>query len=367
MLKWVKRLFESRSYIPENDGHFWQNWHASINADAGIVGVGSPRRALGYAAVWQAVSLLSGDIASLPVVITDDSMDPEAALKDHPAYFLCRRMPSPGTNAFKFWRQLMSQTLIWGNGYAEIVRSSRFRPMELRLIPSEYVQLDHVTGFYQVQTNTGIRNLFPSEVFHLEGIDLGDGERLNLWQLASKSWGLGLAAEEFASAFFRSGALSAGTLEIPAAMSSKARDNLARDFRTQYGGIQNAHKMVMLREGVKFNRISVDPVDAELSILRNQQVSDVARWFNCPPDKLGLPTNVSYSSLIEQQKSYLESCLGPWLRAIQAEGWSKLLTTREQRDESVFVVHDLAPLFSADRDVEPEPEQPRPVNEEPAI
>lgn len=375
MFGWLNKILpQTRA---RQDANWWDNWAAetSDTAAPGAHRIRSPRQALTYAPVWQAVSLISGDVADFPVVVTDESRDPENAKKDHPAYFLLRRSPSPAMSANKFWRRFVAQLLLWNNAYAEIVRDARFRPIELILIPTEFVSVDPDTGWYLVNRNSGMVRLAPSQMFAVEGLSLGSDtmaggeiERLNLWKLAARSWGLGLSAEAFAAIFFERGAQNSGVLEVPASMSKDARDRLAQQVTKKYGGLENAFKVMVLRDGAKWTNTQVAPVDAELGPLRDAQVADVARWFNLPPEKLGLPVNVSYGSLIEQQKSYRTSTLAPILRSIQDEAWIKLLTTAEQRAEETFIVHDLDPLFAADADNPENQEstrQPRPNEQEP--
>lgn len=310
----------------------------------------SPQSVLQYAPVVQAVSLISGDIAKKQVMITQDDpqrvQSPEPWMEHTASYLVCKE-PRPGVTAFQFWRRVMLNALIGNSGYAIITRNGSGRPIQLWEIPYWWVYWNTTTEMYEVTVNGpgGIiqeRFNVPQEnMLHIEGLCYSDYWRelcVTIYNLGP-SWGLGKAAEDFLRVFFERGAQQSGVVTVPAAMKKAAREKVEEGIVKKYGGLRNAFKIMVLRDGAKFESTQVAPVDAEISNVRNAQVADVARSFNLPPHKLGLPMNVSYSSLIEEEKAYTYSTLGPWLTEIQSEIWCKLLTERQKRSGGVFVTH----------------------------
>ncbi len=77
--------------------------------------------ALQYAPVWQAVNVIAGDVAQLPLIVYRRlPNDGRERAVDHPGYRLLRRRPNPEMTPYVFKEILTAQALTWGNGYAEI-------------------------------------------------------------------------------------------------------------------------------------------------------------------------------------------------------------------------------------------------------
>jgi len=161
-------------------------------------------------------------------------------------------------------------------------------------------------------------------------------------------WALTLDSETYSRKFFENGANAGGILELPLGMTKKGADNLVEGFYKHHTSVQNAFKTVVLREGAKFHKTQVNPSDAELNELRQQQIREVARWYNLPPHKLGDGTNASYNSLEQENKSYLDSTLSPWLTTITTQCESKLLVRRIQSRGTIYFQHDTRKLEQAE-------------------
>ena len=336
----------------------------------------NPRLPLTYPATAQALQLISGDIATKPLVLTKDNPmkvdDPEPWHDSQVNYLICKQ-PRPHVTAFQFWRRIMLNCLVGNSGYAMIIREGD-KPVELWELPYWWVYWNTVTEHYEVTVNGPggiIQERFDvpqHNMIHIEGLCYSDYWRelcVTFYNLGP-SWGVGKAAEDFIRVFFERGAQASGVITVPAAMKKAAREKIEEGIIKKYGGLNNAFKIMVLRDGAKFESTQVAPVDAEVSKIRQDQVADVARSFNLPPHKLGLPMNVSYSSLLEEEKAYTRSTLGPWLVEIQTEVWNKLLTERQKRSvtEPVYVTH-LRRTFVPEEAAPAAMQQPRPSRTEP--
>ena len=84
------------------------------------------RSAMQMSAVYACVRILSEAIAALPLHFYwyNDTGGKEKAL-DHPLYPLLHDEPNPEMTAFSFRETLMTHLLLWGNGYAQIIRNGR--------------------------------------------------------------------------------------------------------------------------------------------------------------------------------------------------------------------------------------------------
>ena len=77
--------------------------------------------------------------------------------------------------------------------------------------------------------------------------------------------------------------------------------------------------------------------DAQFLETRKFGLVDVANWFSVPPHKVGADTNTSYKSLEEENQSYFDDGLDPWLCTLEDECRDKLLTEEEKAQDTHVV------------------------------
>lgn len=307
---------------------------------------------LSLAPVFQAVSIISGDAAGVRMSLYKQlaNGDNVVAVGD-PRQFAVHRRANIETSANEFWRRLVAHACLWQNGYAWI-RRVEGRPglVEMyNLLPDRTKLERREDGSLVYWTEVG-GELWPlhyRDVFHLKGLSIDTPLGFDLIHAARNAIGLALAAEKFSSRFFKHGAHAGGILEIPAAMTERAADQLEQGFRSRLGSDQ-WFRTVVLRDGAKFHQTTVDAERSQLHQLREDQVRDVARFFNLPPYKLGVADSQSYNSVEQAQLHYLTGTLWHWLRAIASESDLKLLTETELRQETHAFEHDVDDLAGPD-------------------
>ena len=336
--------------LPLDDASLWREYGLSSSTAAGASI--SPSSALTYSPVWQAVNLISGDVAKLPLNIYARTAAGGRELdRMHPVYRLVRKFPNSQMAAFKFWRRLMVHCLIWNRAYALIVRDGAGVPSELLPLCPDRTALvtrdTEIGPYYATEIDGMIRGFSPRDVLHFEGISV-NGDDCELVSKARNSWSLGLTAENFASRFFKNGAKTSGILELPLGISKKAADTVKEGFYNTQSRMDNAFKTIVLRDGAKFHSTSVTPRDGLMGDVRDQQVKEVARWYNLPPHKLGAGEKFSYNSLEQENQSYLDSTLSHWLWTIKSECELKLLSNSEQDRDTHYIEHNTRALLQAD-------------------
>ncbi len=320
----------------------------------------SHENSLMIAAVYQAVSLISGSVSRLPLYVhmrlKDD--DREIATK-HRAYFATAIRANPLKSAKRFWRDLMVHALIFNNGYGYIAETPK--GIELyNLLPDrtapEWVKIEDKSkpsGYrtelvYVTEVDGRLVTLMPSQVIHIRGISLDGIKGVDLTECARDAWGLALAAQNFESKFFKNGARMGGTLELPAILSRQAVNNIEEGFRKNYEEGDNPFKTVLLRDGAKFHAGQQTLQQGQVKEIREDQKREVASYFNLPPSKLGIRDSVSYNSHEQESLDYKEGCLSDWTGDIADECDMKLLTEKELREDSHYFEHNYSRFGQAD-------------------
>ena len=339
--------------IPLGSPQVWNEVFGDSGTEAGEAV--SPRRALSYSPVWQAVNLISGDVSKLPLNVYKRRPDLGERGREidtsHPAHHLIRHKANSAMAAYRFWRRQMVHLLLWNNSYSLIDYQNGQPVALLPLLPDRTTPQIQDDGsiVYVTEISGDLHGFAASQILHLEGISIYGDADCELVYKARNSFALGLAAEKFASRFFKNGARIGGVLEVPAGMTKPAADNLETGFRKTYEGLGNSFKTVILREGAKFHTGQFTPEQSQLVAARQEQVREVARWYNLPPHKLGdTQAATSYNSLEQENRSYLDSCLSAWLHTIASECYLKLLTTEQQDRDSHFIEHNTGALIAAD-------------------
>jgi HK97 family phage portal protein len=319
-------------------------YFGGVTSNAGVSV--SEETACNYSAFWQAVRLISETIASLPIHVYRRRGDARIIIDDLGVGDMLRVSANPEMTAMQFRAAWIAHALIHGNGYAEIERDTIGRPVRLWLLRPDSVSVLRTPDgsiVYSYQLAVGDRVQIPSEdVLHLRGPGTDGIVGNSIVKQARQAIGLGLAAEQYGSSFFGSGARPSGILEHPGRLSDDARSRLRNDWERLHSGIDNANRTAILEEGMKWTSTSVPPDDAQFLETRKFQLEEIARWFNLPASKLRIPGS-SYNSLEQENLAFLSETLRPWLVRIEQECRVKLLD-----DPEAYIEHKVEGLLRTD-------------------
>lgn len=290
--------------------------------------------AMTYSAVYCAVRVIAETIGMLPWRAMRRSPD---GRREHasssPVEFVLNRQPNPEMTPMVFRTNMLAHALLWGNGYAEIVRDNAGRVAELwPLIPDTVEpKRDRDTGerYYRITPHNGqTTELDQREVFHLQGLGFDGLEGYSVVSLMAKSIGLGLSAEEFGSSLFGNGAMPNSVLKHPGKLGQGAHERLAKSITDQYSGSSNAFRTMILEEGMTWESIGIPPEDAQFLETRKFQVSEIARWFRVPPHKLADLERATFSNIEHQSREFVIDTLMPWIVRLEQEADKKLFASR---------------------------------------
>ena len=348
--RWMNAAMDNPAWAGWTDPEAWNDMFGGhMTTDAGVNV--SHKSALTSAAVWQCISLISGDVSILPFHIfnREPNGDREIATEE-PAEFLISDQPNDEMPAEELWRRVMVHAPLWGNGYIWIETRGGVPVGLFNLLPDRTNSVRLASGKLMYVTHVdGVEvPLMPAEVIHVKGMSLDRELGIDVISKARNAIGLGLAAEGFGSAFFAHGAQAGGILELPLGMKPKATENVEKGWIKQMTGQKNWFKTALLRDGVKFHQTMVDAEKSQLHELREDQVREAGRFWNVPPFKLGLKDSQSYNSNEIAQRVYLQAALQPWLTAIQAACRFKLISVEKRKARAQFMEHDVKKLIATD-------------------
>jgi HK97 family phage portal protein len=295
---------------------------------------------LGLPPLLRAVTLLSTDVAKLPLVVYRRL--PEGGKEkapEHPAYYILRRKATPEITASVFIQTLIGHALLKGDGYAYIRRLGSGAPQELWPLNPDVTFPVRENGvlWYTTQIEGNPHKLPAADVLHVHGLGFDGLSGYPIIEIAKDAIGLGLGIQKYRSKFFANNARPGMALEFPQTLSDKARDNIAKSWKTMYGGLDQQHRTAILEEGVKVHPFTTNAKDAQLAEALPFTARDVSNITGVPPHKLGDDVRTSYASLEQENQAYLNEALDGWLVAFEDECWDKLLTEDEKRNDTHVV------------------------------
>ncbi len=328
----VKSLFRSRdkpqNHTGDNLFSFLYNW--------GMTWTG--KRITGYNAmqttgVYACVRIIAETVASLPWHIYRYTADGKVRDYKHPLYFLLHDEPNPEMTSFSFRETIMTHLLLWGNAYSQIIRNGRGEVIGLYpLMPNKmYVTRNPADKkiYYKYTTdNEGTIILSSDDVWHIPGLGFDGLVGYSPIAMAKQAIGLDVAAEEYGASFFRNGATPSGVLTHPGHI--KDPEKMREAWESTYGGTNSSHRTAILEEGVKYERISIPPNEAQFLETRKFQLTEICRIFRVPPHMVADLDKATFSNIEQQSLDFVQNTIRPWLVRIEQSGNSKLLIKSEK-------------------------------------
>lgn len=291
----------------------------------------SPDEALRLSAVWACVTVIAKSIASCEWdVFLEDNTGNRESMKSTMAWRLLNLRPNEEMIPFAFREAALIVALIWGNFFAEIERDGLGRAVALwPLSPDRCVLERHpTTGRLELNVRNagGAETWLPyKDVFHLHGPSIDGICGLETVSQAARALGMAAAAERFGSAFFANGASVGGILRSQAKVGDEALKDMRAQVEARHKGPSKAFNFMVLGGGVEWQKITIDPEQAQLVETRHLLVEEVCRWFGVPPHKVAHLLHATFSNIEHQGIEFVRDAITPWCERLRQEADWKLI------------------------------------------
>jgi HK97 family phage portal protein len=334
-ITWLSRRIagEVRSHMANPPDWFvaWNDGGVTATAGSGVVV--NEYTALNFSAVYQAVRIISEAVASLPLPVYERA-EPRGKnrVRDNPIYTLLDEQPNEEMPAYAFRETVTANTLLWGNGYAEIERTAGGDPVGLYPIHSSRVRPMRINAglVYEVHNPSGPVVTIPAQnMLHIRGLGSDGITGYSVVRFARECFGLGIAAERFGARLFGNGAHAGGWVKTKKQALPAGKQNLRESINAVHQGVDKAHNIGILPEDMDWVSTSINPDDAQFLETRKFQVTEVARWFNLPPHKLADLERSTNNNIEQQSIDFVTHSLRPWLVRWEEEIKVKLLPEPE--------------------------------------
>jgi HK97 family phage portal protein len=281
--------------------------------------------ALSFHAVFACQTLISSDIAKLRVKLVAQDSDGIWSETKSAAYSPVLRKPNGFQNRIQFFENWVLSKLQKGNTYVLKQRDGRGVVTRLYVLdPSRVKPLVSESGdvFYELNTDNlaGLteRLVVPArEIIHdrfncffhpLVGLSPIFANGLAAMQ--------GLAIQNNSTRLFQNGARPGGILTAPGEIGDETAARLKAYWDGNFTGT-NAGKVAVLGDGLKFEQLSTNAVDAQLIEQLKWTAEVVCSTYHVPPYKIGIGQQPTYNNVQALNTEYYSQCLQILIESIE--------------------------------------------------
>jgi HK97 family phage portal protein len=328
------------------------NWQMNLNP-----GSFPSAELVAFSAVYACTSIISGDIAKLPIQVFRVDVESGARTVQRRDYYAqLMRTPNSYQTGADFMQLYVLSTLLQGNAYAYTPRNARGEVAALHVLDPRstrpFIEPESGELFYRCGENL-LAGIIPGamiperDIIHHRLPLLPGFPLLGVTPIfaAASSSAVGLQILRNSQSFFGNASRPSGVLTAPGKVSEPTAQRLKEDWDNNYGGPRFG-KTAVLPEGLKWEPLAITAQDAQLIEQLRWSVEDVARVFRVPLFMLGDPTKATYRNTEQAARAYLSGCLSYHIEAL------------EQRFERAFefpldweLKFDLSQILRAEIDV----------------
>jgi HK97 family phage portal protein len=283
--------------------------------------------ALSIASVHACVRVIADGIAGLGLKLYKDDGQSRDQVIIHYATALTNE-PNAYQTKYDFTKYMTSHLALTGNAYAFINRDVRNIGTELHPIAPQYVTPVMQDGilFYKV-TLAGYPGMIPAtEMLHFKGM-CGDNPLVGLSPvvLHAETLGIDLAAISQSAGVYKNGVLkflltSDAQIKIDqAGPLKKSLDDV----------IDGASRSAVLPNGIKMEKLSLSPEEAQYLETRKFSSEEIARIFGVPASMIGATAGIK-SSVEQEYQDFYARTLMSYAINIEQELARKLLTENDK-------------------------------------
>lgn len=308
------------------------------------------RSVMGLSPIYRGVNILGNAVAKCTPHIYrrlpgGNGGDKELAT-DHPAWFSVVRWANQWMSAAELRDTVTAYAVLRGNGICHVDRTDGGTAFEyIPLLPDRTGMAvfgnklreddpipDGAEILYWTMVGGKLRTILPENILHIRGRSNNGVWGLDILEVMRETLGLAIAARDCGAQFYGQGMMQSGVLYMPAGMAKD--ENIVNKFvdgvKKQAQGLGRSHKLLVIEEGAKYEKMSVDPETAQALETREFAIRELANIVGCQPHKLGDTKRTSYASLEQANQEHLDDDVDPWLRR-----WEEALMRVALRDSEL--------------------------------
>ena len=306
---------------------------ASLVPDITPVGVDG---ALQISTVWACIDRRASTIASLPFFAYQQLNGQKTLARTSRLYALLHESPNSRMTPFEFWRALVMNHDIRGQGYARIDRDAAGEALALWPMPTDQVEARVIADgsmLYLYRLGNDVAVLAEENVLVIK--NLGNGTTgLAKLEFMRGTMDEAAKAQAAASKIFGSGGKPTGVLMIDKVLTSEQRKSVTDAFKGLTEG--NTSRLQVLEANMKYQQLSMSPEDQQILETRKFTVEEICRWFDVPPVMVHHSNVTAWGSGIEQiVDGFYKLTIRPMLVNIEQATRKRVMTAKQRAAMSI--------------------------------
>lgn len=271
------------------------------------------RGALSISTVFACVELISNSIAMMDINVK--SKETKTRLTQ---IALQKVFQKNKLTKFNLIKNMVSDMLLYGNGYAKIERAT-----DGMVVGLTYLQASEISAFVNEADTYFMykgERLLPAELIHIFMWTYNGYLGVPIIQFAARALQLANAAEDSAVDYYSSGLNINAILHATQSMTQHQADQAVRSMQGTLNPTSGSGKLKFLPFDLKLEPISQSAQESQLLDTRSYNNEDLARFFNIP---CSLLTDSHPNS--EAMLHFLTVTLSPYIVLLESEFNRKLI------------------------------------------
>jgi HK97 family phage portal protein len=310
-------------------------------------------KAIEVSGVIAIISLISQDLASLPLILYGRRGANRFRAYDNPNYTLLHDSPNPEHTAVTFREYISGHVIAWGNFFAQIIFDRAGIARELWPLRPDRMTVQRIDGekvFLYITPEGKQRVFFKDEILHIPGFGFDGLVGYSRIALARNAIGAAMSAEKFGSKFFANDTTLGAIFLTPNELSDTAYERLDKALNDEHKGVENAHNKIIFEEGLDVKRLGLPPEDSQYLQTRKFQLDEINRIIGPIPPHLYGDTEKSTSwgtGIDSLEQGYVNHSLRPHAVRIEQALWQQLLLEAD-RQQGLYFEHLFDALLRGD-------------------
>ena len=279
--------------------------------------------ALGVPAIFAAVNVISGTMASLPLHVYRRKGETRTRVRNSPLAKILAGAVNDELTSFDWRKHKFQQTTTGGRGLTYIERNGNGKVVNLwPLDPNDVtIKRKDLKTAYEYKPKGGKKIEYQAaEIIDIPFMRKADGVGHYSPILSNKdAIGLAIAVNKYGAKFFANGGVPPFAITGPF-QSGGALDRAAKDLDDAVRKAASENRQALtLPGGLEVKPLGVDAEKAQMIETKRFAIEDIARIWGIPPVFLADLTNGTYSNTEQQDLAFVKHCIGQWVRQAEAE------------------------------------------------
>ncbi len=292
------------------------------------VAVVNPNVALTYSTIFACVRVIAETIATLPLFLYKVKGNNKVKAREHNLYSILHDAPNLECTSVSFFESLITQILLTGNGFAEIIKDNFNNILELHILDANKIRVyrDNYNNIvYEYNDDGKIISLSKRQVLHIAGLGWNGIIGYSPIALMRRQIATGIYQDNFALDFFSNGVKKVPIWSHPNRISKEAKESMKESFRKSWD-----NGIVVLEEGITVNPITMNLSDAQFLESRRFSVEEICRIFRVPPHLIGDLSRSTNNNIEHQSIEFVTHTIRPWCVRIERALNNFLLNIKEK-------------------------------------